>query len=143
MLVMRKLVNEGKVNPRVRYLALSLIKHLKQKDFVGEIRELHKYVRDRIRYVKDIDDVETLHDVDRILDASQGDCDDKTILLSALLASIGHKVRIVAVARQPEQYCHVLLEAQLGRGWIPLETTEPVQMGWYPPGVFSRLVIYV
>lgn len=143
MLVMRKLAREGKVNARVRYLALSLIKHLKQKDFVGEIRELHKFVRDKIRYVKDVHDVETLHDVERILESGQGDCDDKSILLASLLASIGHKVRIVAVARSPEQYCHVLVEAQLGRGWIPLESTEPVQMGWYPPGVFSRLVIYV
>lgn len=127
------LVRKGKTSLPVRQLALSLIADLKQKDFVGEIERLHRYVRDEIRYVKDINGVETLHDTDHILAYKQGDCDDKSILLASLLESIGHPARLKAIGYAPGQYCHVYVETLVGRKYIPLETTEPVEMGWEPP----------
>jgi hypothetical protein len=140
--IMWLLVRKGKTSMPVRYRALDLTKHLQQKDFTGEVAALHNYVRDEIRYVKDIDGVETLHDSEHILTQKAGDCDDKSILLASLLQSIGHPARLVAVALKPHQYCHVFVETLIGRKWIPLETTEPVEMGWEYPHKFTQRMVY-
>ncbi len=103
---------------------------------------LHRFVRDRIRYVRDVRGVETLHTPLALLQLGQGDCDDKATLLACLLESIGHKTRFAAVGFEPGRLSHVLTEARIGARWCPMETTEPVDMGWYPPGVKSRMVIH-
>lgn len=139
--IMWLLVRKGKVSMPVRRLALFLTKDLKQKDFTGEVERLHKFVRDEIRYVKDINGVETVHDTDRILKYMAGDCDDKSILLASLLESIGHPARLVAIAIKSGQYCHVYVETLIGKTWVPLEATEPVAMGWeFPRAVAQRMV---
>lgn len=136
--LMRLLVQKGKIESRP--LALQLTAGLKQKDFRGEIDRLFSYVRDNIRYVKDINGTETVHDVPHILAQGAGDCDDKSILLASLLESIGHPTRFVAIGEQPGSYCHVFVETRIGKGWIPLETTEPVAAGWSYPVKSQRLV---
>lgn len=138
---MQKLVRGYKKTLPIRTLALNLVKHLPQKDFSGEVRALHAFVRDRIRYVKDIQNVETIHTPERILAYGQGDCDDKSILLATLLASIGHRTRFVAVGFRPNTYQHVFVETHLKRGWVPLETTEPVDAGWQPKNIQARMVV--
>lgn len=130
--LMSGLVKEGKKNLSVRQTALSLTESLFQKDVLSEIKEIYKFVRDRIRYIKDIRGIETLHSPDRILQLKQGDCDDKSILLCALLETIGIATRFVAVGRDPEKFQHVYVEAKLNSLWLPLETTEPVGIGWQP-----------
>lgn len=140
--IMWLLVKKSKIELPIRQLALKLTKDIKQKDFAGEVRALHNFVRDEIRYVKDIDGVETVHDAIQVLKQRAGDCDDKSILLASMLASIGHRVRLVAVALQPHQYCHVFVETLIGRVWVPLETTEPVEVGWEYPHKFAQRMIY-
>jgi len=139
---MRRFVVQAKRQYPIRELALSLVSDKHQKDFTGEIRALHKFVRDNIRYVRDIRGIETVSTPAMTLSIGQGDCDDKATLLAALLETIGHKTRFVAVGFQPGQYAHVLVETKIGKRWIPLETTEPVNVGWYPPNVASRMTIY-
>jgi transglutaminase-like putative cysteine protease len=63
------------------------------------------------------------------LQIGAGDCDDKAILLAALLSSIGHRVRFIGVATVPNMYNHVWLQCLLQGRWIDLEPTEPVQLG--------------
>lgn len=140
--IMRQLVRENKTNIRIRSLALSLVKHNQQKDWVGEVNDLYTFVRDRIRYVKDIDGVETVHSPEQVLNFGQGDCDDKSILLATLLATIGHPSRFVAIGLRPRTFQHVFVETKIGNKWIPLETTEPVTMGWRPKGIKSSMIIY-
>lgn len=140
--LMGQLTKEGKKSLPVRQLALSLVKRNGQKDWVGEVRDLHAFVRDKIRYVRDIRGVETLQFADKTLEFGQGDCDDKSVLLASLLESIGHPTRFVAVAINSGEYEHVYPETKLGSKWVALETTEPVEMGWEAPGVKKRLVFY-
>lgn len=140
--LMRQLTRAGKISLPVLLKAREITGELRQKDFPGEIRALHRFVRDSIRYVRDVRDVETLQTPDRTLEFESGDCDDKAVLLASLLESIGHKTRFVAVAFSPDDYRHVLLETRLGNRWLPLETTEPVRAGWYPRNVSNRLVIH-
>lgn len=136
---MSKLVREAKKLPEIRQTALSLIRRNGQKDRVGEVRDLHAFVRDRIRYVGDVRGVETLHTPIKLLEFGQGDCDDKSTLLAALLESISHPTRFVAVGFSPGRFDHVYVETKLRDKWIGLETTEPWPMGKVPPSV-TRMV---
>lgn len=136
--LMRQLVEQYKVNPAIRETALQLVAGLDQKDFRGEMRRLHSFVQNSIRYVRDINGVETVQTPVKTLEYGAGDCDDKATLLSALLESIGFKTRFYAVGFRPGHIEHVLLECDYFGQWIALETTEPVAMGWSPPHVIKR-----
>ena len=140
---MARFAREGKKSLRVRETALNLVGMLPQKDWVGQVKHLHEFVKNRIRYVRDIEGVETLHTPDKLLEVGQGDCDDKATLLAAMLKSIGHPARFVAVGFRPGKFVHVYVETKIGSEWVPLETTEPVPVGWSPPGVVSRMVFPV
>lgn len=140
---MRKMVKQYKTSLPVRETAGTLTQHLAQKNFLGEVRTLHRYVRDHIRYLRDIHGVETLQTPERTLAYGYGDCDDKSTLLAALLESIGHPTRFIAVGKTLDSFNHVYVETLAGRSnWIPLDTTEPVEAGWSPPNMNSRMVVH-
>lgn len=140
--VMRSMARTGKTDISIREKALQLTNGLNQKDWLSEIKNLHRYVRDNIRYIKDIRGVETVATPDITIQLGQGDCDDKAVLLASLLESIGHPTRFVAVGFFPGRYSHVYLESKIGNKWIGLETTEPVEVGWQPKGVMTRMQVY-
>jgi transglutaminase-like putative cysteine protease len=139
---MRALVLRSKKSVRIRETAARLVNGYQQKDWLSEIKKLHAFVRDEIRYVRDIRGVETLHIPERVLDQQHGDCDDKSVLLAALLESIGHPTRFVAVGFVPGRYSHVFVESKIGEKWVPLETTENVGIGWTPKGIAARMVVH-
>ena len=126
--IMAKLVRQGRENPAVRAQALQLVKPLSQKDYLGEAKKIHAFVRDHVRYVRDPKGVEPLHTAEQMLLQRQGDCDDKTVLVAAMLETIGHPTRIVAVGFA-QGYCHVFPEVQIKGTWYTVETTEPWQFG--------------
>lgn len=142
LLLMRALVRKGKKNPLIRQTAVELTQGMRQKDWYGEVKALHNFVRDNIRYLRDIKSVETLHTPERILRNAQGDCDDKAILLASLLESIGHPTRFLAVGFHPGKFSHVLTETKIGNKWIPLETTEPVDIGWRPRNIVNAMIVH-
>lgn len=134
----------GKKSMIVRGLALRLVRHNPQKDWSGEIRDLHAFVRDNIRYVRDIRHVETIQSAEKTLEFGQGDCDDKSILLASLLESISHPTRFVAISLSddPENYVHVFPETKIGERWVSLETTEPVAVGWLAPDIAKKMIYF-
>lgn len=136
---MAELVRQGRESPRARLVALKLVAGLAQKDYLGEARRVHKFVRDHMRYVKDIRGVETLHTVDRLLTQMQGDCDDKTVLFCALAESIGHPTKLVAIGTTPGRYHHVYPEILINGRWLAAETTEPWELGRAPTGIAERM----
>ena len=141
--VMRRIVKDWRARPEIRSLAESIISGLQEKDFAGEVRALHAWVRDSIRYTNDVNEVETLKTPDLILSSGMGDCDDKAILLATLLESAGHPARFVAVGFEPDNFSHVYVESKIGAAWVALETTESVDLGWFPDGVITRMVRHI
>jgi transglutaminase-like putative cysteine protease len=140
---MRRLAIQYKRGPEVRGTALTLIAGLRPKDWRGEVKAIFEYVRDQIRYVRDIRGLETLQTPPVTMDLSAGDCDDKSILLAALLESIGHPTRYVAVGYTvPGSYSHVYVETRLGTGWLPLDATVQQPLGWSPRPPVARLVVH-
>lgn len=142
--LMRSLVHRYKKAGEVRETALTLVAPVRQKDWVGEVNAIFEWVRDHIRYVRDIHGIETLQTPPVTMDVGTGDCDDKSTLLASLLESIGHPTRFVAAGyREPRNYSHVYVETRLGTRWVPLDATlldKP--MGSIPREPVARLVIH-
>lgn len=141
--IMRDLIRTGKKSLPIRLLALDLTARLPQKDFAGEISAIYNFVRDRIRYVRDVLGVETLQTPEKTLEFKAGDCDDKSVLLAALLGAIGHPTRLVAVGFSPGRFSHVYVQTKVSSKWVSLETTQPVALGWSPPNVRAKLIVKV
>lgn len=146
--LMANLIKAGKRDPIVRTFAARLVTGAgigggNSKNRFGEIETVYNFVREKIRYVWDIDGQETLHTPRFILQNGFGDCDDKVILAGAMLASLGHKVRVIAMGNSPGRFSHVILEVLIftkrGPRWLPLDCTEDRGLGWAPPHI-SRMV---
>lgn len=126
---MRRLANQAKTSMPVRQTALCIVQRLAPKDYRAEAEALHNWVRDCIRYVRDVYDVETIATPKKTLEIGQGDCDDKATLLAAMLLSIGHPARFVAIGYNGLNFDHVYVETLVDGEWLAMETTEPWDMG--------------
>lgn len=136
------------------------------RDFRSEKRQaitcLQNAVRDGIVYVYDPRNAELLQTPPQTLAIGTGDCDDKTILLMAMLESCGQQTELLAVGGSgqgwqadpgnpddpsaPPPYSHVLGAVRYGPltgrlppfldGWLTLETIVPgAAPGYKPPGI--------
>lgn len=132
--VMRDLVSAAKTDMRVRQAAIGLTFNLPAKDQAAEVSALFAYVRDCIRYTRDIHDVETISEPAFVLSQMVGDCDDKTVLLCALAESIGYPTRfVVAGYHDPRIFEHVYCQIFFNDAWVDADATEPHPLGWAPP----------
>lgn len=143
--VMRSLVRTWSKNPTVRNLAKQITAHVPEKNWSAEAAALHAFVRDRIKYIRDPEQTELVQAPDVTLRDRSGDCDDQAVLLGALLQSVGHPVRFVAVGfDQFGPFSHVFLETRIGGYWRAAETTEA---GWpigrYPVGIRRHMFKHV
>lgn len=131
---MSRLVKAYKIDPRINLLALDITRGLPSYDQAGEIRRLQNWVRDKIRYVADIDGYETIRTPLVTLEYEAGDCDDKSTLLATLLATVGYSVQFIAVGFDGGDFSHVLCAVKMGTRVIACETIQPgVEPGWFPP----------
>jgi transglutaminase-like putative cysteine protease len=128
--VMRDIARHFQTNLLVRERAAALTQHLPQKAWAEQVEALHRYVRDGIRYLPDPEDSELVQTPVVTMQLEHGDCDDKATLLAALLKSIRHPARYVAVGYEPGKFSHVYVETRIGERWIPLETTAPFPAGF-------------
>jgi transglutaminase-like putative cysteine protease len=131
------LIKEGAKDFDVRQTAIDILfQHaIRPKDYLGEIRALFEWVKNNVRYTRDIHRVELLHTARRMLELRAGDCDDMTILLAAMLKAIGHPVRLALVGFNPQRkalFTHIYLEAFCKGVWIPLDATMNKPLGWAP-----------
>ncbi len=139
---MRGLVRQYKSALFIRNLAEQITHGLPPKDYRAEVEAVQKWVRNNIRYVRDIRDIETLHTPDALLNVRAGDCDDQSVLVAVLLESIGHRTGFLALGFVPDEFAHVYAITRIGQNWLSVETTEPVSIGWRPNGIVDTLVIF-
>jgi hypothetical protein len=128
---------------RQKSIDILLEKHVKPKDYLGEIKALFEWVQQHIRYTKDTFQVEVLHSAKRMLELRAGDCDDMTILLGAMLEAIGHPVRLVIIGSNPlrhDLFTHIYLDVFHKGRWIPLDATMPYPMGWAPKTMVKKII---
>jgi transglutaminase superfamily protein len=132
-----RLIRDGAGDFYVRQKAIDILmeRGVTAKDYLGEIDALFRWVQRHVRYTKDPFRIAVLHSARRMLELKAGDCDDMTIVLGALIKSVGHPVRIVLTGPdplRPDLFSHIYLEARHHDQWIPLDATMPYGMGWSP-----------
>jgi hypothetical protein len=126
----RKLVHQGMCDQFVNRSAIQIVRGagIQQFDFAGEVKAIYEWVKRNIRFTKDIAGIETLRTAREILLVRAGDCDDiNSILLSSLLATIGHDVRLVTISSDPEAprvFSHIYIEVEMGGEWVPLDSAR-------------------
>lgn len=134
--MMRTLARRGSGDMLVREQAHKIIRQagVRGHDFLGELRALFAWVRDHVRYVKDPYGIETLQNPRYTIQHRMGDCDDKAILLSALLLACGHPARVMFRAmsrRGSRNFSHVYVLANLEGKRIALDPTRAgTPFGW-------------
>lgn len=135
--VMRGFARDAVRNPDqiIRAKVRDLLSGLPPRQWMAEIRALHAFVRDSIRYLRDPVGVELVQTPEKTLEYGQGDCDDKATLLAAMLSAAGHPAQFVAIGLGGGPFSHVLVETQIGPRWCPLETIIDKEPGWFPDGV--------
>jgi transglutaminase-like putative cysteine protease len=124
------------------------------------INILQAWVRDHIAYFYDPRETELVRTPPETLTRGVGDCDDKTVLLLAMLEAVGFTTQLLAVGGEgrgwdpdcvgvnggPPAYSHVLGAVQFGpqnapaqraqQGWLTVETIVAGKgPGWKPPGI--------
>lgn len=141
LMIMSDITKAFKKSPAIRELALQLTRNLPQKKWMAEVQAIHAFVRDRVRYVKDIRGVETIQTPVQTLLLGCGDCDDKSTLAASLLEAIGHPTRFKAVGTSPDGgFSHVFTETKIGGRWYSVECTEPVNVGHQLPGIKAVMI---
>lgn len=146
---MRRLIDEGLTNPRLRYLVIQILRDssVPQHEPMAEAAAIYNWVHSNIRFVNDPvdsdgDPKETLSPAIDILEFGGGDCDDFTVLLSTMLQIAGMPTHIVTVAsdpRDPSQYTHVYPEVEIDGAWIPVDAARPgAEFGVAPARVYRR-----
>jgi len=138
--LMAALARRYRSDLKIRETAADLVQHLPQKAWGAQIRALHAFVRDGIRYLKDPNGVELVQTPLVTLEVRHGDCDDKSVLLATLLESIDHPARYVAVGFEPGRFSHVYVETKLGARWHALETTADMPAGFAPLRAVTRMI---
>jgi hypothetical protein len=137
-----QMIRDGARDFVVRQKAIQIFRSygVPPKDRWGEVCSLFCWVRDHIRYTRDIFRVELLHTPRRMLELQAGDCDDMTILLGSMLLSTGHPVRLALTgfrANRPHIYTHIYPEVNVHGRWIALDATMNKPIGWAPPAVWK------
>ncbi len=144
-----KIVNDQKRNVVVRELVENLVASVPEKNYRGEIERIFNYVKNHMRYTRDINGVEFVRTplkhielIRSVRGFSFGDCDDHSVLLATLLESGGYKARF-AIIQSPDNprntfnhiYVEVLIPPQRGVSphWLSLDATVKNRpFGWSP-----------
>lgn len=136
--LIREAINAAKVDPRMIEAATQLIYMTPAKATLPEIDAIFSWVRDHVRYVRDVHGVETLASPWTTFQRQAGDCDDQVALLGALLEAVGYPVRLVIAAyNEPGVWEHVYLQVYADGFWLDADATEELPLGAAPAGAIS------
>jgi len=127
-----KLSQEYKTDPKLRSLTVSIIRNINPKDYLGQVNALYKFVKNNVRFVRDIAGVETLQSPWVTLPEQYsnkgigaGDCDDQSLLLVSMLQSVGFrdlKLRVVNYLPTDMEYRHIYAIVTLSGKDYPIDT---------------------
>ena len=134
---MRKCVDQGKRDFRIRTLGGEIIRDVPEKDYAGYAAAVHNWIRDNVKYALDPAGIETIEYPAHILDSKVADCDSSSILCAALNESLGLESRFRAIkadSNKPDEFSHVFAEVFIpGKGWMASDCSMPNGFGWRPP----------
>lgn len=141
---MRRLIDHGMKDPYIHELSAGIINlaGVRAFDWMGEARAVYNWVRQHIRFTRDVRGKETLHAASDIVRLGIGDCDDFTILICSLMGTIGAKCSIVTVAsdpRDPDLFSHVYPEVSINGRWVTMDAARrDPRFGLAPANYFRK-----
>lgn len=122
--LMNKLKEIYKPNFIVRYVAMSVIGTIKEKDKRAEA--IWAYVHEKVRFIDDPVGQEYLQAPVLTLILERGDCDDQALVSAVLCESIGIPTRFVVIAfNGAKNFNHIFCEVMLKDKKFYLDTTAP------------------
>ncbi len=141
---------EGSQSWAVRQRALGIVRAAgaAAKDYAGELEALYAWCAEHLRYTRDPSTAELVHSPELLLwqiehTGAGGDCDDQTVLLGALAASIGFPVAVRIVGDAPGKYRHVHLRVKVRERWVPADLTAWPRrgLGWEAKAPAERVFL--
>lgn len=131
----------------VRKRAETILANTRERDERGEVETIFQWVKSRFHYFHDPTGLEYFKSpeyADKEIDTSgngtfNGDCDDASIYLAALLMSVGYRVEFVTITPQNEptnEFKHIYVRVFFPstNQWAALDATAKGQpLGWEPP----------
>ena len=110
---------KGIQDPKIQQLASRIMEeyNVPSRDWEAESRAVFDWVRNNIRYTRDPEGLELFRKPIRTVQLGMADCDDMSILIAALLGTIGHTLllRVIGVtSNEPE---HIYPVDLLPRGF--------------------------
>jgi len=147
--LIREQIQRGARNWKVRQRAVEIVRRaaVPAHDYAGELRALFHFAAQHLRYTRDPHGTELVHSAEVLLELidelgqAAGDCDDQSVLLGALAASIGFPVAVRIVGRQAGAFSHVHLRIKVRGRWVPCDLTASPRrpLGYEPRAPFERV----
>jgi hypothetical protein len=129
-------IESGKIDPYIHLLLGEILQNVEIRNYGAEISAIFEFVRNNVRYTRDVWNLETFQKPRRSVETGKGDCDDQAIILATLLQVAGYPVRLKLIGLGQElEHIYVLVGSppQGATKWIPLDPSRPESMGWEVP----------
>jgi hypothetical protein len=145
--VMRQIVDDAVKDPAVNGAAIQFVRGVTDSFSRDQkAQAIYNAVATRWLYVEDpvgpFGPKETVRPVRLLLQTFAGDCDDATILICALMGTIGISCRIVTIAADPSsprEFSHVYPEAEIAPGqFVAMDVARPGSAYGVPPARYFR-----
>lgn len=134
-------IDNGKRDPIIRQLVSEILRGVTEKDYENELGAIFAWVRKNIRYTRDPHNVELFQKPSRIVEMGIADCDDLSILIGAMVQSIGYPVRLRVIGVQSADPEHIYPVAGVPPSenekenleWVAMDASVNEPMGWQLP----------
>lgn len=142
----KELVNKSLMNYKFIEFARNLVKNVSGKDDLAKAYTIWKWVKNNVKYQKDPIGVELIQSPEHTLKVLTGDCDDHTILVSALNRAVGIPTRMVVLSQSMDGtfthiYPEVLIKYKGKEMWVPSDTTIDKPFGYKHENYTNKQVI--
>lgn len=117
----------GIQNPQTLFIARRITQNCIARDAICELRNIHRFVIENVRYTGDIAGVDTFSAPIRTLQMGGEDCDGHAVLCAALAICNGFRAKVRITSNKGVTWDHIYCMAGLPKGrtdqWIALDTT--------------------
>ena len=120
--LIKSMALSGSKSPDIKIAAVNILNDAGIYD--GRARSpaaiaLALWIGENIQYFRDPKGTETLQTAQKTIEFGYGDCDDMSILLAAMLMSVGIETRFKIIGK--DRPGHIFVEALVENGWLGLD----------------------
>jgi transglutaminase-like putative cysteine protease len=143
---MHELVKRAKTDPKFRELALWISRDGDRtrdwKNYGAELENAFNRLRKVVTYRRDPHQVEWVQHPWHTLRLKAGDCDDLSVLISAMMGALGAPYRFITLKAdggRPDEWSHVFAEIKVpGKGWVSADLSVADDLGFRPRGFVEK-----